>query len=260
MIHQHAQSLLANLALERKSEETSDHPIIWVAHSLGGILVKRALELSSDLTSKNADDLRSIFVSTYGIIFLGTPHTGADAAKWGLILQSMVSALLPKKIVDTEGQLVRTLQTNNETLQNINLKFLDIYQRFQVCMVHEGIPTDLKGTKAIIVDQISAGPLLPDVHYFGIEATHSGMCRFENKNSPGYRNVSVYLKTWVEDSPPVIQGHWELEKRQRRQMKEAQAAELLGIYVSLSDECLNLRETFRFNSVWSICSINTDFS
>ena len=232
MIHQHAQSLLANLALERKSEETSDHPIIWVAHSLGGILVKRALELSSDLTSKNSDDLRTIFVSTYGIIFLGTPHMGSDAANYGLILQRMVGALVPKKVMDTEAQLVRTLQTNNETLQNINLKFLDIYQRFKICMVHEGAPTDLKGTKTFIVDQKSAGPGLPDVQYFGIEATHSGMCKFESKNSPGYRNVSVTIKSWVEESPQVIQGYWELEKRQRRQMKEAQAAELLGIYVS----------------------------
>jgi len=108
MIHEHAQSLLFNLANERQSEETTDHPIIWVCHSLGGILVKRALELSSDLTSNKADDLRSIYVSTYGLLFLGTRHLGADGAKWGLILQSMVSALMPKKIVDTQSQLVRT--------------------------------------------------------------------------------------------------------------------------------------------------------
>jgi predicted alpha/beta hydrolase family esterase len=57
MIHQHAQTLLTILALERKSEEVSDHPIIFVAHSLGGILVKRALEMSEQFRGKSADDL-----------------------------------------------------------------------------------------------------------------------------------------------------------------------------------------------------------
>jgi len=230
-IHQHAQSLVSNLALERKSEEVTDHPIIWVAHSLGGILVKRALELSNDLTSKNADDNRSIYVSTYGIIFLGTPHTGADPAKWGLILQGMVDALMPKKFMDTESHLVKTLKSNNETLQNINLHFLDIYQRFKICMVHEAVKTDLKGTKAFIVDQASASPLLPDVQYFGIEASHSGICKFESKNSPGYLNVSTTIKSWVTECLPVIKARWEMERNTRTQAREAQAKELLGIYL-----------------------------
>lgn len=232
MIHQHAQTLLANLSLERKSEEASDHPIIWVAHSLGGILVKRALNLSDDLKDKYADDLRSIAVSTYGIIFLGTPHTGADPAKWGLMLQGMVNALMPKKVVHTEDQLVKTLQTSNETLQNINLKFLEIYQKFRVYMVHEGVPTDLKGTKMFIVDQISASPQLPGVVYYGIEATHSGMCKFESKNSPGYSNISGTIKSWVEESPRVIESRRESEKQKRWRDKNDQAAELLGYYVS----------------------------
>lgn len=198
--------------------------------------MKRALELSNDLTSKSADDNRSVFVATYGIIFLGTPHTGADPAKWGLILQGMVSALVPKKFMDSEATLVKTLITNNETLQNINLHFLDIYQRFKICMVHEAMKTDLKGTKSFVVDQSSAGPPLSDVEYFGIEATHSGMCKFDTKNSPGYRNVSTSIKGWVVEAPPVIQARFDAEKRSRRQMKEAQAAELLGIYVSHQDQ------------------------
>lgn len=196
MIHHHAQTLLTNLTLERKSEETTSHPIIFVAHSLGGILVKRALQMSEQYRGKNTEDLRSIFVSTYGLMFLGTPHNGADPAKWGLILQGMVSALVPKKFMDTEAPLVKTLQKNNETLQNINLAFLEIVKRFKVCMVHEAVKSDLHGTKAFIVDKDSAAPLLPDVWYFGIEATHSGMCKFESKNSPGYLNVSTTLKSW----------------------------------------------------------------
>jgi hypothetical protein len=199
MIHQHAQTMLKNLASERTSEDVEEHPIIFVAHSLGGILVKRALELSHDLQGKSDDGLRSIYVSTYGVIFLGTPHNGAEAAKWGIMLQGMVDALIPRKIMTSHSQLVKTLQANNETLQNINLKFLDIYRTLKVCMVHETHPTDLKGTKMLIVDQSSAGPLLPDVQYFGIEATHSGMCKFDSKNSPGYTNVSVTLKQWVQE-------------------------------------------------------------
>ncbi len=108
MIHEHAETLLYSLARERQSEEASDHPIIWVAHSLGGILVKRALELGSDTSSLKADNTRSIYVSTYAILFLGTPHNGADIAKWGLILQNMANVLLPKRLMDTNSQMVST--------------------------------------------------------------------------------------------------------------------------------------------------------
>ncbi|KAF7918865.1 uncharacterized protein EAE98_009643 [Botrytis deweyae] len=227
-IHEHAQSLVSSLALERKSEEAEENPIIWVAHSLGGILVKRALEISHDYQGKSNDEIRSIAVSTFGIIFLGTPHTGADPAKWGLIFQGMVSALMPKKAMDSESILIKTLTTNNETLANINLHFLDIYQRFKICMAHESLKTDFKGTKAFIVDQTSASPLLPDVSYFGIEATHSGMCKYESKRAPGYMNVSTKIKTWALEASPVIRARWRHEIKKRAEETEAQIRELRG--------------------------------
>lgn len=230
LLYQHAQTLLANLSLERKTEEFEDHPIIWVVHSLGGLLVKNALNISYKLRDKYADDLRSIAVATYGIIFLGTPHTGSDVAKWGLMLQRMVDALIPKKVVHTEAQLVKTLQSNNETLQNITLDFNEIYQNYRVFMVHEEVETDLKGTKAFIVDRLSAGPQLPGVQYYGIHATHSDMCKFDSKNSPGYTNVSGTIKTWVQESPQVVEHRREAEKQKRFREKTDQAAELLGYY------------------------------
>lgn len=216
MLHQHAQTLLTNVSSERQTEEATDHAIIWVAHSLGGLLVKRALNMSDDVETKYSDELRSIAVSTFGIIFLGTPHTGADPAKWGIMVERMVSALIPKRAVHTESQLVQTLQTNNETLQNINLKFLEIYDKYRIDMVHEAVPTDVAGSKTFIVDQLQASPQLAGVVYYGIEATHSGMCKFNSKNSPGYANVAGHLKGWVEQAPPVIQGRYEEEREKRR--------------------------------------------
>ncbi len=142
----------------------------------------------------------------------------------------MLSAVTTKKMVDTEDQLLKTLKTNNETLQNINIHFLDIYQRFEIDMVHESVKTDLKGTKDFIVDQVSASPQLPGVRYYGIEANHSRMCKFESKNAPGYLNVSVQIKKWVKECEPKIQDRWNQEAQTRQKQKENEARELLGIF------------------------------
>jgi hypothetical protein len=140
----------------------------------------------------------------------------------------MVSALIPKKAMESESVLIKTLKTGNETLANINLHFLDIYQRYKICMVHESSKTDFKGTKAFVVDQASASPLLPDVSYFGIEATHSGMCKFESKRAPGYMNVSTKLKTWALECPPIIRARWREEMRKRAEEREAHIREIRG--------------------------------
>jgi hypothetical protein len=232
LIHNHAETLLNSLKSNRTLEEVEDHPIIWIAHSLGGILVKRALMMSRNIQEKKLDDLRSIMISTYGIIFLGTPHTGADPAKWGLMLQRMVKVLMPKAIMHTENQLVKTLQSNNETLQNINIEFADMANLFQICMVHETQQTELKGMgKTLIVDNVSASPPLPGVKYFGIEATHSLMCKFETKNSPGWANVASNIKTWVEASSTLIELRQQKEKEDRARIDENRVKEIMREHV-----------------------------
>lgn len=211
----HAQTLVTSLTHFRKDEETSRNPIIWVCHSLGGILVKRALLYSNDLKASQHEDYRSIYISTYGIIFLGTPHSGSNMAAWGTILQGMSDAVIPKSFFQSESVLLKTLKRDNETLQNINNHFLDVYQRFKILMAHENHKTDLKGTSMLIVDASSAGPQLPGVTYYAIEATHSGMCKFESRNAPGYRTVVTAIREWVVDAADVIATRWRIEDEER---------------------------------------------
>ncbi|KAI0148598.1 hypothetical protein GGR57DRAFT_474900 [Xylariaceae sp. FL1272] len=214
-IYMHAQTLVTSLTHYRKDEMTSHNPIIWVCHSLGGILVKRALLYSNDLRTSQHEDYRSIYVSTYGIVFLGTPHTGSDIATWGTVLQAMSDAVVPKSIFQSESVLLKTLKRDNETLQNINSHFLDIYQRFKILMAHENHKTDLKGTRMLVVDASSASPQLPGVTYYAIEATHSGMCKFDSKNAPGYRTVATAIREWATDAPDVVQTRWRVENDEK---------------------------------------------
>ncbi|OBR16008.1 LipA and NB-ARC domain-containing protein [Colletotrichum higginsianum IMI 349063] len=240
-ISQHAQTLVTNLTLYRKSERTSRNPIIFVAHSLGGLLVKRALLYSNDVTDRNQEDARSIFISTYGIIFLGTPHAGSDMATWGLVLQRMADAIAPRKVFESESILLKTLKRDNETLESISNHFLDIYQRFKIHMAHENHKTDVKGTKMIVVDTASAGPQLPGVIYYGIEATHSGMCKYDSASAPGYRNVSTAIRDWAEEAPTVIRTRWEIESNNRSVRAQSEAAERTRGYRSPTEISLPAR-------------------
>jgi tetratricopeptide (TPR) repeat protein len=56
-------------------------PLVFVGHSLGGLLTKQLLRCSVD--AGDASSLRTIAANTRGVLFLGTPHTGADLATLG---------------------------------------------------------------------------------------------------------------------------------------------------------------------------------
>lgn len=70
----HATNLLNDLTTDRACCNASSRPLIFIAHSLGGLVYKEAA-----LLSRNNPDahLRGIFDHTKGIIFMGTPHKGS---------------------------------------------------------------------------------------------------------------------------------------------------------------------------------------
>ena len=144
-VYHHAQNLVMSLATHRRNAGTTKNPIIWVCHSLGGIVTKRALLYANDVRDPELEICRSIYVSTYAMIFLGTPHTGSKLAPWAHVLQGM-SGVIPRKMFDSEPVLLKTLKKDNEVLQEINHHFLDIYRRFKIHMVRENKKTDLKWT------------------------------------------------------------------------------------------------------------------
>ena len=215
---------LANIIQLKKA---LDRPIIFVCHSLGGLVVKRCLIHSKASRHSHTERTRSIYVSTYGVLFLGTPHNGSDLAKWGTLLERISSAVLPKKFFDSSDQLVQALKTNNETLQNINRLFIEIIGRFHIYFFHESKPMDLKGTRGFVVDEDSAAPVIEGVERMGIERDHSHMCKFESEGAPGYDVVAEAIMRYADDAPKLIQARWDEERRIRDFEKQEAAKEIL---------------------------------
>lgn len=111
-VHGLAKSLLNALARKRSDQEKS-RPILFIAHSLGGIIIKQALLLSKESRATNEADLRSIFQSTIGIIF-GTPHQGVEPRKLHLVLPRIARLFgiqFPEHIVDASRPRADLLQS-----------------------------------------------------------------------------------------------------------------------------------------------------
>lgn len=225
-IHNHAETLASTLAANRSLRHCLKRPIVFVCHSLGGLVVKRLLLYCHSVANEKIEHIRSIFVSTYGILFLGTPHNGSDLAKWGLLLQKICNAVVPKNLLDSSPQLINALKTNNETLQNINSLFAEIMPRFRIYFFHETRTTNLKGTRDIIVDENSAAPYVDGVERMGIEADHSQMCKFVDENSPGFEAVAEALLRYSRESHAIISERWVQEKSIRTQERKARASEI----------------------------------
>jgi len=101
----HGQNLLYSLNRER----TQRKPIIFIAHSLGGILVKEMLSYAD--ASKEREFLE-IVEDVSAVVFMGTPHRGSEAARIGDIARQVASALG----IDTSPAILNSLGLRNDDL------------------------------------------------------------------------------------------------------------------------------------------------
>ncbi|KAF2647563.1 ribonuclease-like protein p/mrp subunit [Lophiostoma macrostomum CBS 122681] len=226
-ILQHAQTLVAELVADRELEDAMQRPIIYICHSLGGIVVKRALAYSASRTSKLVQHLYSIFVSTYGILFLGTPHNGSNKAALASIGSRMINALAPSRVVDTDSQLADALAEGSEVLQNITDMFAPLMKNFRIYFFWEQEKMNLGTKYAYIVDENSAAPILDNTDRAGLPYDHRDMVKFETRTSPGYRLVVASLLRYSREAPGIVDRRWIDAKDMLKQKRQQEAAELV---------------------------------
>lgn len=127
-IHQHANNLLSDLADLRSDLNDQSTPIIFVVHSLGGIVVKDALNQSN---STERPQLKCIAPATYGIVFLGTPHRGSKSATIGKFAYQ-ISAFVAKS---PNIKLFQALERNSETLDSIGDMFSQTLSKHHIQVI-----------------------------------------------------------------------------------------------------------------------------
>lgn len=117
----HAENLVGELVRERERTDTESRKILFVAHSLGGLVTEYALSHSRHAAEKH---LHQVERCTAGIIFLGVPHCGADLASWAKFGTNMVKILRP-----TNKDIVGVLRPGSEMLHEVQKNFHIILRR-----------------------------------------------------------------------------------------------------------------------------------
>ncbi|KAI1120345.1 Alpha/Beta hydrolase protein [Nemania abortiva] len=202
-IGDHSNNLLSALSSFRSNAEL--RPIIFIAHSLGGLVVKDAL-LSSRASPE--PHLRRILDCVRALLFLGTPHYGADLADIGQRLVKLAGLTTAK----TNRKIIGVLQRDSEVLFRIQKGFQELLRSQQkdgtrtleITCCYEELP--LMGMSEIVP---SESAVLHGYPAIGIHADHRGIARFASADDPGFVSVLGELRRWIGQVVPTDD---ELEK------------------------------------------------
>ncbi|KAL8657838.1 MAG: hypothetical protein Q9226_001523 [Calogaya cf. arnoldii] len=161
-------------------------PIIFVAHSMGGLVVKKA-----HIIGKHDPEFSGIMAQVYGMVFLATPHRGSQYAKvLNNILSTAPMGAPPKAYV-------ASLDAQSEALQDINEQFRKICQDLVLVSFWETTTVSFGLTKAHIVEKESATLGYPQETSSGLNADHHTICKFQNRGDHNYVIVRNTLRLWV---------------------------------------------------------------
>ncbi|KAL8710362.1 MAG: hypothetical protein Q9225_007304 [Loekoesia sp. 1 TL-2023] len=168
------------------SESIGSRPIIFIAHSLGGLVVKKAY-----IIGKHDDEYSSILSQIYGILFLATPHRGAQYAK---MLNNILSSA---PIVAPPKAYVADLDTHSAALQDINEQFRTICHELVLVSFFETLKTSFGLTKILIVEKESGILGYPQETSSPLNADHHSICKFQSPEDANYVNVRNILRLWA---------------------------------------------------------------
>ncbi|KAJ5216200.1 uncharacterized protein N7498_002607 [Penicillium cinerascens] len=202
LIANHAWNLLTSLSSYRDNDGTNERPVIFVCHSLGGLVCEDALFKSRQ---RSEHRLQNIARCTRGIIFLGTPHHGAGLAKWAEVVSKSIGL-----IKQTNSDIVDVLKRDSEVLARIQDGFHTMIKArsvaepppIEVTCFYEELPVLGIG---FVVPQDSA--ILPGYVPIGIHSNHMNMARFTNVEDPGFMAVCGELRRWIRDAQGNTRRH-----------------------------------------------------
>lgn len=207
-MHDFGQALLAEIINSPTiCGDDADTAIVFVAHSMGGLVVKKTV-----LQARRDPNCLTLCKRIHSMFFLATPHRGSDSAQ---LLKNLLSLASSKSYVGD-------LQRGSANIQLINDEFRNAYQNIQLWSFFETLPTTGLG---IVVDRDSAVLELPGEHIQLMNANHRNVCKFVDRQDSNY----LSLRNAFVSSIDTIKKDWVATQRKLNIAQLQTVSDFLGI-------------------------------
>ncbi|TGO23957.1 hypothetical protein BPAE_0116g00180 [Botrytis paeoniae] len=197
-IEDFATNLLEDLVRERKDDSNRKRRIIFICHSMGGIVLKKAL-----IKAVDNNLYKNTFDSTSAILFLATPHMGSDETKIPLSVANFANGCLsvPMRLSGrVRDDLIMPLARGSHILRDVQQTFKEkkLYEGISIASFQEQVIC--AGLKGLIVDKESALLHIPAERAVPIDRHHRNICRFSGPESKSYQRILGILKEYADEA------------------------------------------------------------
>lgn len=187
-------------------------PIVFLGHSFGGLVIKRALIIANEyVTDRTLHDTKEglrerrnyqdILSAVGGLFFFGTPHKGSPFSRWAetkMYIGSMCGqAVFP--------DLIRLLSPHSLDLHDMQRDFKRLYRGDKLTHALLYCYYEMKGVPLypyIVVSKASA--CISDAQCRGFNLTHKQLNKFKAGDDPNYDVVLTDLEHAVTTSAQGI--------------------------------------------------------
>ncbi|KAH7324188.1 ankyrin repeat-containing domain protein [Stachybotrys elegans] len=214
-----ASLLLTSLAENRKNEELDEprRPLVFLAHSMGGLVVAKALTLAAAKPEEVA--YTRILDCFAGGIFFGTPFKGSSATARALLLASLLEQVNGGAI---PNQMLQTLDPERDSLNELRRDFVQLAfkePKASITCIYEQEPTNYLqekvaqllpkwrakfGPREIVVTEDSA--TLDGTVPYGFGCNHRQLNRFDTPKDGRYDIVRNRLKEIVKSAELIVKA------------------------------------------------------
>ncbi|KAI9645218.1 hypothetical protein NHQ30_005952 [Ciborinia camelliae] len=239
-VEEFAMTLLEHLIRERDGDANRKRQIIFICHSMGGIVIKKALTKASENNL-----YKNVFDSTFAILFLATPHLGSDETKLPLSIANVANCVLsfPMRFSGrVRDELITPLARGSPFLRDTQNKFKEkkLYERMKIASFLE---MDIcAGLKGLVVDNESAQLHVPNERVmYMLGRDHRNICRFSGPESSSYKTVWGILKGYADQANIMVPD----------ELTPEDEAVLSSIhYPEMAQRCLNAAQAYPNTCTW----------